>query len=160
QVCQELVRWDRALARAVELRPDDSQLRIAIGRQHAQLSQWAEAAGHYARASASRPIHDDTFEEGCLLLLAGNDAGYRAFCKRLVSGAGGRKDPFAAFVLARTCGLAAGAVDDPRQAVRWGEQAVAGGPKIAWFLHALALARYRAGQFEKAVQRLDESRQA
>jgi WD40 repeat protein/tRNA A-37 threonylcarbamoyl transferase component Bud32 len=157
QVCTELAGWDKARARAVSLRPKDAQLRIAIGRRYARLSQWEMAARHYARASESRPIHDDAFEQACLALLAGNKAGYRAFCKRLAARAGRRPDAFTAFVLARTCGLAAGAVDDPKRAARWGEQAVRGGPGVAWYLHALALAHYRAGQFEKALRRLEES---
>src|SRR5262249_19685831 len=123
QVCQELVSWDKPLARVAELRPKDSQLRIAVGRRDAQLSRWKKAAAHYAAAGASRPIHDDAFEEACLRLLVGGAADYRAFCGHLARRAGRTKDPFTAFVLARTCALAAG--PDARQAVGWGEQAAA-----------------------------------
>jgi tetratricopeptide (TPR) repeat protein len=160
QVCAELAGWDKARARAVALRPKDTQLRIAIGRHYARLSQWDKAAKHYALAGESRPLHDDAFEQACLLLLTGDKAGYRAFCKRLAARAGRRKDVFTGFVLARTCGLAKGAVADSKRVVRWGEQAVRGQAGVAWYLHALALAHYRAGQLGKALRRVDESLKA
>jgi WD40 repeat protein/tetratricopeptide (TPR) repeat protein len=157
QVCQELVSWEKPLARAVQLRAKDAQLRIAIGRRYAQLSQWEKAVRHFAKASEARPIHDDTFEEACLLLLVRGNADYQAFCQRLARRAGSTKDPFTAFVLARTCGLAGGG--DPRQAVRWGELS-AQVQTTAWVLHAAALAHYRAGQFQEALEYLEKSTKA
>jgi tetratricopeptide (TPR) repeat protein len=160
QVCAELAGWDKARDQAVSLRPKDTQLRIAIGRHYARISEWEKAARHYTRAGESRAIHDDAFEQACLALLTGDKVGYRAFCKRLAARAGRRPNAFTAFVLARTCGLAAGAVDGPGRAVGWGEQAVRSQAGVAWYLHALALAHYRAGQFKKALRRLEESLQA
>jgi Tfp pilus assembly protein PilF len=72
---------------------------------------------------------------------------------------GETRDPFTAFVLARICGLAPGAAADPERAVGWGKQAVASGPKIAWYLHALALAHLRAGQHRRAIKQFEASLQ-
>jgi tetratricopeptide (TPR) repeat protein len=46
------------------------------------------------------------------------------------------------------------------QGAKWAEQAVAAAPTLPQCLHVLALAHYRAGKFEQAVQHLKESRKA
>src|SRR5262249_300406 len=48
---------------------------------------------------------------------------------------------------------------DPERAVGWGKQAVASGPRVAWYLHALALAHLRAGQHRQAIKQFEASRQ-
>jgi Flp pilus assembly protein TadD len=48
---------------------------------------------------------------------------------------------------------------DPARVVALEERAVASGPREAR-LYGLGLAHYRAGQFEQAIRRLDESREA
>jgi tetratricopeptide (TPR) repeat protein len=58
---------------------------------------------------------------------------------------------FEAFVLARTCGMAGKTPVDPARAVQWANQALAGA-QHPWYLHALGLAQYRAGQFDQALQ--------
>jgi tetratricopeptide (TPR) repeat protein len=163
QIRERLKLWQAAAedyGAALRMERDDPQLWLKRGRLYARLEKWEQAARHYARAGEARPIHDDAFEQACLALLTGNKAGYRTFCKRLGARVGRRPDAFTAFVLARTCGLAPGAVADPKRAVRWGEQAVRGQAGVAWYLHALALAHYRAGQYEKALRRLEESHRA
>jgi tetratricopeptide (TPR) repeat protein len=159
QVCNELAAWDKAISRALQLRPRDTQLRVALGRRYARLSQWAKAAPHYAGVIESRPVKDDTFEHACLRLLVDDRAGYQRFCKKLAARVGETRDPFTAFVLARICGLAPGAVADPERAVGWGKQAVASSPRTAWYLHALALAHLRAGQHRQAIKQFKASLQ-
>jgi tetratricopeptide (TPR) repeat protein len=159
QVCNELAAWDKAISKALKRRPRDTQLRVALGRRYAQLSQWAEAAPHYAAVIESRPAQDDTFEHACLRLLVDDRAGYQRFCKKLAARAGETRDPFTAFVLARICGLASGAAADPERAVDWGKQAVASSPRTAWYLHALALAHLRAGQYRQAIKQFEASLQ-
>jgi tetratricopeptide (TPR) repeat protein len=159
-VCNELVGWDKARAKALKLRPQDSQLQVAVGRRYARLSRWQEAARFYAPVIKSRPVHDDTFEYACLLLLQGDIKGYRDYCEWLVQRAGKTTDAFEAYVLARTCGLADQTAARAKQAVRWGEQAAADSPDAPWVVHALGMAHCRARQFEPAVDRLTESEES
>jgi len=157
EICAELAQWDQAMTKAVQLMPKGSDLYIAAGRYHARLSQWDKAAADFARADWSRPLGDDTFEYACLFLIRGDAEGYRKFCDGLITRIGSSKDPFAAFVLARIMGMAPPGVLDPARALQWGKLAVDADPKVPWYLHALALAHYRAGQFDLALQRFQES---
>jgi tetratricopeptide (TPR) repeat protein len=157
EICAELAQWDQAMTKAVQLTPRGSELWIAAGRHHARLSQWDQAAADYARADWTRPLGDDAFEYACLFLIRGDVQGYKRFFERLIDRAGQTKNTFEAFVLARIGGMAPPGVLDPARAVQWGKQAVASAPHVPWFDHALALAHYRAGQFDLAVQRFKES---
>jgi tetratricopeptide (TPR) repeat protein len=46
---------------------------------------------------------------------------------------------------------------DPAAVVTMAEQAVAADPRCAWYLHTLGMAHYRAGKFDRAIERLRES---
>jgi WD40 repeat protein/tetratricopeptide (TPR) repeat protein len=157
QICAELAQWDQAMSRAVQLMPRGSDLWIGAGRYHARLSQWDKAAADYARADWNRPLGDDAFEYACLFLIRGDVEGYRKFYRRLIERAGETKDTFEAFVLARIGGMAPPGVVDPARVIQWGKQAVDSAPQVPWYIHALALAHYRAGQFDLAVQRFQQS---
>jgi tetratricopeptide (TPR) repeat protein len=153
----ELARWDRAYARLLELRPDDGQLRCVRGRYFALRDHWDQAAADFARGVPSAPPEsEEWFEHACLRLIVGDDQGYRALVREIGRRAGRSEFPFVAFVLARTASLTAAPVIDRALATRWAEQAVASDPN-AWYLHALGLAHFRAGQFDQAIRRLDES---
>ncbi len=89
-------------------------------------------------------------------MIVGDNEGYRATVREIERRAGRTKDPFEAFVLARTAAMTAEPVVEPRQVIRWAEHAVAS-TLNAWYLHALGLAHYRAGQFVEAIHRLEES---
>jgi tetratricopeptide (TPR) repeat protein len=157
QVCWELAWQEKVFTRVAALRPADGPLWVARGRRFALQSEWDKAAAAYAKAADSLPVHDAAIEHACLRLLVGDAPGYRQFTRRLSKRAQPVKDPFTALELARTWGLAPQSPADARQAVRWGEQAVAWQPRLGWYLHTLGLAHYRAGQFDKALRRLQES---
>jgi tetratricopeptide (TPR) repeat protein len=91
-----------------------------------------------------------------LLLLAGDTDAYRRQCVRLWGGLGDTVDPRTAFLVARTCALAPDAGPDPAGLVRLAEKAVQAQP-APHYLHALGLAYYRAGQFDKASEQLHKS---
>src|SRR5262249_45249826 len=97
---------------------------------------------------------------GCapLLLLAGDTETYRRQCARLLGKFGDTQEPRTAYLVARTCALAPGAVADPARLVRIAERAVRANP-MAHSLHALGLAHYRAGQYDKAIEQLHKSAQ-
>jgi tetratricopeptide (TPR) repeat protein len=152
----ELARWERAYARLLELQPDDGQLWCVRGRYHALRSHWEQAAADFTRGVGSAPPEsEEWFEHACLRLIVGDNEGYRA-AVREIRRASRPDDPFVAFVLARTASMTAEPVVEPAQAVRWAEQAVAS-DRNAWYLHVLGLAHYRAGQLDRAIQRLEES---
>jgi WD40 repeat protein/predicted Zn-dependent protease len=156
QLCQELAGREALYAKLVELRPKDWLLRIDRARYHARRSQWQLAAAEYARAPEDRPVNEDAFEQACAYLLTGDAKGYEQLCRRLIAHVGQDPEPFTAFVLARTCGLAPHGSDAPLRAVQWGQRAVAS-DRNAWYLHALGMAHLRAGQFEEALQRFQQS---
>ena len=118
---------------------------------------WDRAASDFARGVPSAPTKsEEWFEHACLRLIVGDDQGYQAVVRELERRAGRTEDGWQAWVLAVAAVLTAEPVVEPGQAIRWAEQAVAGG-QVPWYLHTLGLAHYRAGQFAEAIQRLDES---
>jgi WD40 repeat protein/serine/threonine protein kinase len=163
QLCMELAHQEPLFARTGALRPDDLGLWVAHGRLLALHREWGPAAADYARVIDSCPLPrlpaptDEAFEYACLLLLKGDEAGYRRFCRQLAERAGPEPDPFLSFVLARSCGLAPDGAADPTQAVAWAEKMIRAGGKPAWYVHALGLAHYRAGAWDQARQRFEES---
>ena len=83
QVDGPLVSSDAAFRRAVELRPDDTQLWIARGQHLAWRGRWKEAADAYSHGVERWPITHDWVEYACVLILADDLAGYRDFCGRV-----------------------------------------------------------------------------
>ncbi len=154
---QKLAQWDRAYSRLLELRPEDGQIWSARGRYHVQRGLWNDAAADFARGVASAPTSsEEWFEHACLRLIIGDHEGYRAAVRELERRAGDTEDPFQAFVLARTANMTREPVVEPEQAIRWAKLAVSA-HQAGWYLHALGLAHYRAGQFAAAIQPLEES---
>jgi tetratricopeptide (TPR) repeat protein len=136
--------------------PEAKDLWLAKGRSLALMSRWEEADAAYSRFDEPLAADDETwFELACVKLLAGNDAGYRKLLETLRERAGEQPEPFAAFILARIHGIAPQQKEIADQAVLWGEEAVAQQP-TPWFVHALTLARIRAGQSEKAIKTLTQ----
>ena len=117
-----LARWDRAYARLLELRPDDGQLWSVRGRYHALRDRWDLAAADFARGITSAPPDsEEWFEHACLRLIVGDNEGYRATVREIRRRAGHTKDPFVAFVLARTAAMTAEPVVEAGQVTRWAE---------------------------------------
>jgi WD40 repeat protein/tetratricopeptide (TPR) repeat protein/serine/threonine protein kinase len=148
----ELARWDDVFDRLVRLRSNDPDLWIGRGRYFALRREWAQAAAAYARRASSQTLSDEHFEHGCVLLLSGDRKGYRAFCKTMLAMGPKNNAPPGPYVLARTFALAAAAEVPPARALEWAQQA-ANHDSAAWVLHALALAHYRAGHLDQAIER-------
>src|SRR5205085_280855 len=96
-------------------------------------------------------------EVAAVRLLAGDADGYRQACARVLELFGKTKEPRTAYLTARACVLGPNGVADRAEPVRLAEQAVAADPRVAWSLHTLGLAHYRAGQFERARLRSEDS---
>jgi tetratricopeptide (TPR) repeat protein len=124
----------------------------AKARYYTLRSQWDKAAAEYAKADLlAKPLNDDAFGYACLFLLKGDREGYERFCEGMLRSAGKTEDHFEAFVLARACAIGSKGSVDPTRAVQWGKQAV-NGAQPAWYFHALGLAQYRAGEFDRALE--------
>src|SRR5262249_43830622 len=91
-----------------------------------------------------------------LLLLADDTDTYRQQCARVLGKLEDTESPRAAYLVARIGALAPDAVPDPARLVRIAERAVRAQP-APHYLHALGLAHYRAGQFDKAIGQLHKS---
>jgi tetratricopeptide (TPR) repeat protein len=127
-------------------------IRVDLGASnYVRLSQWVNTAGDSAHIDWSRPQRDDAFIYACLLLIRGDNEAYDRLCQDMTQRAAETKDPFEAYVLARSCAMARHSPIDPARAVQWANQAVAS-ERLPWFVHALGLAQYRAGQFDEALQ--------
>jgi hypothetical protein len=96
-------------------------------------------------------------KEALVLLLGGDDAGYRQLCRKALEQLGGSTNPDDGRAVARTCALAADAVADWKPIVTLAERALAHDAKDCGNLHSLGAVLYRAGRLADAVKRLKEA---
>jgi tetratricopeptide (TPR) repeat protein len=82
--------------------------------------------------------------------------GYRECCGKLLAKDGDNPDARTRNLIAWTCAIAPGAIDDPQIAVRFAEQAVATDPRNGAYLNTLAAALYRADRFKDAAETLQQ----
>jgi len=94
-------------------------------------------------------------ELAALLLLAGDEAGYRRLCETILSEPLPTSSPTTANCLSRACVLRPDAVKDWAIPLRLASDAVS--KRLAWHLYGLGIAQYRAGQHQEAVQTLNVS---
>jgi tetratricopeptide (TPR) repeat protein len=130
------------------------------GQTRAYVGQWVVAAAAFAKAfelaEPMRPLL--WFEYAYLRLQVGDREGYRKLCRRMHERFGRSGKQWGSILLAHTCVLAPGALDDPSQVVALAEQRLARtGPEDRWSLQVAGLAYYRAGKYEKAVTTLTEA---
>jgi WD40 repeat protein/tetratricopeptide (TPR) repeat protein len=160
QARRQLAQWAEAIqdwAEAVRLQPDNAGWHSALGTAYAQLGHWDKAAAEYAKADLlARPLRDDAFAYACLFLIRGDSGGYNRLCQGMIQRAAQTKDPYEAFILARSCAMARKSPVDPARAVEWANQAV-GSYQRPWDFHVLGLAQFRAGQSDQALQNLTKA---
>jgi serine/threonine protein kinase/WD40 repeat protein/Flp pilus assembly protein TadD len=154
---RELARTPQVFDRASGLRPDDSMLWTGRARVRVEQGDWKGAADDFARAVELSAVDERSYELAAVLLILGDEKGYRQLVARMVEKIGDTRDPFLAYALARTCALAPDSGVAPARVVAWAERAVAEQPPTAWYLHTLGLALYRQGDYQGAVARLKES---
>jgi serine/threonine protein kinase len=172
--CIEMAQTPEVFDRLVRLREQDGRLWNARGRVYANSSEWVRAAACYARSleilRPSLPAEVNLnqanawwgyaslkLDLAALLLLAGDEPGYRELCQSLAKKAINSSDHFVLNSLARACSLAPNAIGDPAVAVRMAENSVRQRPRLAWYLFGLGLAQHRADQEEAAIQSLKRS---
>jgi S1-C subfamily serine protease/HEAT repeat protein len=142
--------------------PGTAQWQKSVDQAHALAArgEWRAAVVEYAKLPLELP---EDLELGCerasVLLLAEDREAYVRLCKDVLRHFYPTEDPHTLYLVARIASLAAGAPADPERVVPMAERAVAAGG-TAWFRHSLAVAHYRAGQYDKAVQQCQESMKA
>jgi tetratricopeptide (TPR) repeat protein len=100
---------------------------------------------------------EQSCEHASLLLLQGDNEGYRQVCRRVLRRWGQSQNAQELYLVARTLALAPHDVAEPAKAVVLLETVVAVHPRGAWYRHTLAVALYRAGRFEQSVERGQKS---
>jgi Flp pilus assembly protein TadD len=162
--CEQQRQWFAAafhLTRWLDLAPTDNSLYVRRGRAYDELGEWPKAAVDYAKATELGVLDKSVWRQHVWLRLAiGDGDGYRQSCTRLLQQFGKTENPNEANSLAWTCVLAPNAVADPTLAVQLAEKAVKSSPKTSAYLNTLGAAHYRAGQYDRAIQRLNEAMQA
>jgi serine/threonine protein kinase/tetratricopeptide (TPR) repeat protein len=161
QAHAQMGQWQRAIAdcsQAIELCPDPNfGARRNRAHYHSVLNQWANAAADLSVqfGDGKAPTDDGWLQLGCLHLLQGDVPGYRRLCRQLVERAAQSEEGVVGqtgYMVCRTCLLLAEDGTDLRQVLDWAEQTLAGHPGAPWYLHVVALAHYRTGQFAQAEQ--------
>jgi tetratricopeptide (TPR) repeat protein len=144
--------------------------RIAILRLAAQVD---EARGMFAPARAAieeavqlqealcgahDPLVEDLlWQQARLDLAAGDVDEYRTACRRLVAAFDDETEPDRLLNLVWICELVPGAVEDPHQLVPWAEKALSRNRLASAHHTVLAGALYRAGEYDRAIEQLQES---
>jgi tetratricopeptide (TPR) repeat protein len=135
------------------------------------LATWCSEGGHYysrqgeprkavaAEGKVLELLPDNVYARFNIpanLLLAGDRDGYRRSCAEAWKRFGDGKDRFAVYMVARACALAPDAVADPAALVKAMARVVTAEP-THWHLFVLGLAHHRAGQWDQAISRFEES---
>jgi Tfp pilus assembly protein PilF len=150
-VCERMVQIDQAAEfyrRALELAPDDRDVRVAVGRIQLRQRDPAAAVPHFEWTLARDP---DDFEALLGLAQCHLEAGRAADAEPLIDRALGR-DPASGAALALR-GRAAMAAGDPATAEHWLRQAVRAEPADAEALHHLVLALRAQRKDDEARER-------
>jgi eukaryotic-like serine/threonine-protein kinase len=157
-LCLKIAEQPELFLRMVGLRPADAELWIARGRLHALRGDWEQAFEDFQGVMNSLPAQEEWIEYGALCLLTGRTEHYQHVCRHLERLAGHRSDGFAQYVLSMSCALSPDSGIDSSRLVQWGASGVRHS-SAPWCQRALALAQYRAGRYEEALWRLEQSDQ-
>jgi serine/threonine protein kinase/Flp pilus assembly protein TadD len=160
----EMIEQPEVFRRLVKLRPDQFCLWWDRGQMFANRGEWSAAAQDLTRALAvldrneyQRPGAYMVQSLAASLLLGGDEKSYRELRDSILKNVDRIDDPQAANVLSRACSLRALSITDSSVSLRLSQQAVAASPKMAWYLYGLGAAHYRAGQYEQAIARCEDS---
>jgi hypothetical protein len=141
---------DSAKAAAAEAKFDQARV-------HATRGEWKEAAAEYARVFAAQPLDGGfiSFEYAAVLLLSGDQAGYRKVCAELVEKSG--QGEFRAYHAARACTLAPDAVTDAALAGKKAAFELKQNATEHWSLTEQAALACRASHYHEAATLLEKS---
>ncbi len=145
--------------KAIALGAEGSQVWEFRGQAYSELRQWDRAAADFGKAVALGSDSSFLWKHAEAHYRAGNTEAYQRACSGLLARFGQTRDSDMAYDTARVCLLAARPVVDPARIVPLAETALATAEPMDRDrqLEILALALYRAGRVEAAVQRLTEA---
>jgi hypothetical protein len=135
-----------------------SQRRLAM--EHACKGEWKAAAAAYARVLAGQPVADGElgFEYAAVLLLSGDQAGYRKMCAEMLQRSGSLK--VRPYHVARACSLAPDSVEDAGLPAKMAAPELQQHRAEFWSLTEQGALAYRAGRFDEAATLLEQSLKA
>jgi tetratricopeptide (TPR) repeat protein len=162
----------RDYSRVLDKAPDRLGVYLDRGRLHTSFGRWEEAAADFTKGLGDGALTDDWFQLAALHLLAGRAKEYEELCRKTIKiraetkdvpagtlgGPGAGPAPhFLDFQAGRILSLGPAEGEAREQGAQWAERAVAAQASHPSYLHSLALAQFRAGRFDKAVDHLQES---
>jgi tetratricopeptide (TPR) repeat protein/roadblock/LC7 domain-containing protein len=145
------------LDRLIKAEPANEALRQRRARACIPLGDWQQVIDDYTKLSKLECNLEQSCEYASVLLLQGDDRGYRQVCRRLRQRFGQTQDGQELYLLARILALAPHEATEPTQAVAILEGEGVVDPRAAWHRHTLAVAYYRAGRFAMAVEHAQKS---
>jgi hypothetical protein len=155
-------RWSSgyaAFAKAQELNPDLPQIYIFRQWMYEGLGLWERAADDGARymalAEGGGWWASHWYQYALLRLHVGDEDEYRNASRQILRRFDGGTDDEVLNTV-RACVLAPSPVIDPAEFARLANH-LDGIDKVHWHLYIAGLAYYRAGQYDRAVERLNES---
>ena len=153
--------WTTALENfraAAELGPSPLGMTLSTAEVLAQLGQWKEAADTLA-ASIDRV--DYAWKPRCqfalLQWMAGDEEGYRATCRELISRHGSDSTALESAGIAMICLIDPKAVDDWNSVLRIAQHAASTDSPDFGYQYLIGAAQYRAGNLLKAQETLEGS---
>jgi len=155
--------WDLAEAayfEAVRARPLNGSVCDALARLHVERGQLERAATTLVEAVRLQPDDLELRRHlGLALLWSGNRAGWRRSNAALLDRFGGTSNESTARVVTWACVLGPAGTADPTVPIRLAEVAVQGATETAqtYDLASLGVALYRAGRFDDAIRRFEQS---
>jgi WD40 repeat protein/Flp pilus assembly protein TadD len=155
-------KWAEAVrddTKAIELEGGKyAHLREQRAQAYAELGQWGAALADFDAAIEGTSDPVQVWRARALLRLrAGDIAGYRTACAGLLQHFGATDDANTAARVARTLCLLAGEVPNRERAVKLARKAVEAEAANGFYRAALGAALARAGQPDKAIERLEEA---
>jgi serine/threonine protein kinase/predicted Zn-dependent protease len=154
--------WHAAVAdfsKVIELDPKDQSSRFNRAEAHAHLGQWDRAAADYSKVIEQLKLDPGNewhwYRIAALRLQTGDLKGYRRACREMLERFGNTDNPAVAEQTAKTCSLIPDAVSQFEPVLKLADRAVKVRQPDRWIVLTKALAEYRAGHHDAAIDWLN-----
>jgi tetratricopeptide (TPR) repeat protein len=144
----------------MELTGSGSKTHLIEARSYAARGDWSAAAAAYARYFAVQPLEDGEvgFEYATVLLMSGDEPGYRKVCAEMLEHSGQRS--IRPYHVARAWTLAPDSVKDTALAGQRADTELKQNNWAFWSLTERGALAYRAGRYDEAATLLEQSLKA
>ncbi len=139
-----------------KLRPDDTLLWIALGRDLILRSEWKPAQQAFGAVIKKSPPNEEWYEYAMLCLLAEDQAAYKAHAQWMLDNKDQADTDYMSYVQCRATALSPVPPVPVKTMLAWADHSLSKDRK-GWYLHAASLAEYRAGHIEEARTMFQES---